>query len=468
MSPRRFLIFTVAAATSPFFSVLESGVDAQEARDLGSVRRSLEQAGVEIAFTYYGEVFANSSGGARQGVVYEGRLGTIIDADLEKLMGWSGARFHASTHQVHGRGLSENYVQNLMAVSGIEAPPTTRLFNLWVEQTLDKFTSVRIGQITAAQEFFVSQNANLFVNSTFGWPAITAQNLPSGGPSYPEATPGARLKVSPDDRFTFLTAIFNGDPAGPGPGNPVDRDPFGLAFRLRDPPFLIGEVAYAYNQTKRGHDTNPHQEGAAAPSANQANLGLPGTVKFGGWYHAERFADQRFDRQGFALADPLSSGQPRQHRGNWGLYAILDQMLWRAPDAIEDQGLSVFARGSGNPGDRNLIDLYVDAGLTYKGLIPGRPNDVAGAGFGLARISAQARASDRDVIAFSGVPMPIRDFEAVFEVTYQAQIAPNWSVQPTIQYIAHPGAHVPNPDDPGSGSAIANATVLGVRTVGKF
>jgi hypothetical protein len=62
--------------------------------------------------------------------------------------------------------------------------------------------------------------------------------------------------------------------------------------------------------------------------------------------------------------------------------------------------------------------------------MPGRPNDVAGAGFGLARISPQARASDRDVIAFSGAPMPIRDFEAVFEVTYQAQITPNWSVQP--------------------------------------
>jgi hypothetical protein len=49
-------------------------------------------------------------------------------------------------------------------------------------------TNLRLGQITVAQEFLVSQNANLFVNSTFGWPAVPAQDLPSSGPSYPQAT----------------------------------------------------------------------------------------------------------------------------------------------------------------------------------------------------------------------------------------------------------------------------------------
>jgi porin len=34
-----------------------------------------------------------------------------------------------------------------------------------------------VGQFIAAQEFFVSEYANLFVNSTFGWPAIDAQDL---------------------------------------------------------------------------------------------------------------------------------------------------------------------------------------------------------------------------------------------------------------------------------------------------
>jgi porin len=64
--------------------------------------------------------------------------------------------------------------------------------------------------------------------------------------------------------------------------------------------------------------------------------------------------------------------------------------------------------------------------------------------------------------------MPIRDFEAAVELTYQVQIAENWSVQPNIQYIVHPGGNVPDPLDPSGRSPIRNATVLGMRTMLKF
>src|SRR5215210_5253378 len=108
-----------------------------------------------------------------------------------------------------------------MTASGIEALPSTRLYELWLEQKFfNDRIAVRAGQLAADTEFLVSQQATLFVNATFGWPAITAANLPSGGPAYPLATPGVRLKVAPTDELSFLAAIFNGDPAGPGPGDP--------------------------------------------------------------------------------------------------------------------------------------------------------------------------------------------------------------------------------------------------------
>src|ERR1035438_10031162 len=44
-------------------------------------------------------------------------------------------------------------------------------------------------------------------------------------------------------------------------------------------------------------------------------------------------------------------------------------------------------------------------------------------------------------------PYPIRDQEVVFEMTYAAQIAPWWIVQPDLQYLVHPGGNVPNPND---------------------
>jgi Fe-Mn family superoxide dismutase len=184
------------------------------------------------------------------------------------------------------------------------------------------------------------------------------------------------LKISPNDQLSILAAVFNGDPAGPGPGDPQRRDPTGTSFRVNDPPLFIGEIDFAYNQDKTA-------------------VGLPGTVKLGGWYHFGRFADQRFSVEGLSLADPRSSGMPAQDRGNFGIYAIVDQMLWRVPGTT-DQGLGIFARASVSPSDRNLISAYFDGGATYKGLFPGRENDTLGVGFGLAKISSRAQALDRD------------------------------------------------------------------------
>src|ERR1700730_4990268 len=255
--------------------------------DPGGLRSRLEQAGLQFTFTYYGDAFGNPSGGATQDLGYDGRFGTIIDADLEKLVGWSGASFHASIHQIHGTQFSTVNLQNLALVSGVEAPPSTRLFNLWIEQKLGRETNLRLGQFSAAQEFLVSQNAALFVNSTFGWPLLPAQDLPSGGPAYPPATPGARLAWTPSSQLTLRAAIFNGDPAGPGAGNPVLRDPHGLAFRVNDPPLLIAELDYAYNQGKATPRENPNQEGAGprtrhAAEPPTARAGLPRTPQVAG------------------------------------------------------------------------------------------------------------------------------------------------------------------------------------------
>src|ERR1700694_1496396 len=128
--------------------------------DWGGFRSKLEQDGLKFTFTYYGDAFANPSGGVQQGFGYDSRFGTIIDADLDKLWGWSGATFHASIHQIHGTQFSATHLDNLMTVSGIEAPPSTRLFNLWIEQRFGNQVSLRLGQFTAAQEFLVSDHAH--------------------------------------------------------------------------------------------------------------------------------------------------------------------------------------------------------------------------------------------------------------------------------------------------------------------
>jgi porin len=436
--------------------------------DLWGARTSLEKAGITFSLTYIGEVLGNTSDGLRRGSIYEGRLDTQIDADLEKLLGWSGAAFHTNVYQIHGHGLSRYYLGNLMTASGIEALPSTRLYELWLEQKFfDDTVALRAGQLAADTEFLVSQYATLFVNATFGWPAITAADLPSGGPAYPLATPGIRLKVAPTDELSFLGAIFNGDPAGPArpfdDPEPQRRNRTGTNFRVQDPAFLIGEAAYTYHQGKEA-------------------AGLPGTIKLGAWAHlGRRFNDQRFDNTGLSLADPNASGVARLLRGNTGAYAVLDQMIYRVPGTA-DQGIGVFARVSGSPSDRNLISFYADGGMTFKGLIPNRGDDTFGVSVGYAGISDRARKRDRDARLFAaagavdpetgefnntGGALPVRSSEALIEVTYQAQIIPGWTVQPDVQYVFRPGGNIPNPRDP-NGTAIKNAAIFGLRTTVRY
>jgi porin len=227
-------------------------------------------------------------------------------------------------------------------------------------------------------------------------------------------------------------------------GDPQNRNRYGLNFRVQDPAFVITEGQYRYNQEK----------GAA---------GLAGTVKLGAWGHFGRFDDQRFDTSGLSLADPSSTGAPALHRGNLGVYAVIDQQIWRPPTGEADKGVGVFGRFSASPADRNLIDLYFDSGIVFAGLVPGRPDDVLSLGAAYARISDRARQLDADVAAFTGTGL-IRDFEAAFEANYQLQVLPGLQVDLDLQRIIHPGGNIAGP----SGEAIPDATVLTLHTSIKY
>lgn len=412
--------------------------------DPGGARSALEAKGFTYRLNYTGEVFGNVSGGAKRGSTYMGKLELELGTDLEKAFGWTGGSFHASLLQIHGKGISEKFTDNLMTVSNIDASPATRLFEIWLEQKLfDNKLSIRAGQLAADSEFFVSDYSGLFINSTFGWPAIMGLDLPNGGPAYPTATPGIRVKYDVTDSASLMVGLFNGDPIGPcARDNPQYCDRRGTSFRTSDGAFVIGEGQYKY---KIG-------DGA-----------LPGQIKLGGWYNSNRFDDQRFDNTGLSLANPDSSGDARKIRGNYGFYGILDQMVYRF-GTEGDHGIGLFTRLSAAPSDRNLANFYIDGGVTVKGLFDSRPNDQFGLGIGLTSISSRVRSFDQDTGYFNEAYMPRRDFEAVLELSYKAEIVPGWTVQPDIQYIFHPQGRVLDPNDASGQKVLKNAFVIGFRT----
>jgi porin len=126
----------------------------------------------------------------------------------------------------------------------------------------------------------------------------------------------------------------------------------------------------------------------------------------------------------------------------------------------------MFMRGGIQPTDRNLLSFHVDGGAGVKGLLPGRSEDLLTFGIAYRRISPSAVALDRDTLATSGAPYPIRNFEMQVELDYSAQIAPWWTLQMDLQHIRHPGGRVPDPVNPNL--VVKDALVVGVRNTLKF
>ncbi len=395
--------------------------------DWGGARTALKDRGIDVSMTYIGEVFDVLSGGLAQRASYQGRFDLTVDADLDKLLGWKGASASFTVFQIHSssRNVAEN-VGSIADPSNIDALQTTRLFSAWVQQNFfDDRVSIRVGQLGFDLESFTSATSGGLINGTFGWATVLAANMISGGPAYPLAAPGVRVAIKPTDDITLLGAILSGDPAGPNCNDlPQVCNRYGLTFSFSGGALLVGEMQYAVNQGKQA-------------------TGMPGVYKAGYWHETASFPDQQFPAV--------------MHEGNWGVYGVADQMVWRGASS----SLNLFLRAGMSPSDRNLISWYVDGGFGIKGPVTARPDDVLTFGVAYQKISPDAVAADRA----AGLAV-IRSNEVVFELSYQAQLAPWWVLQPDIQYIVHPGGNVPDPNNPLV--PVKNATVIGLRSTIKF
>jgi len=406
--------------------------------DMGGLRPWLGQYGVTFALTETSEYLYNTRGGLGTGGAYDGLTTATVQLDTQKAFGLPGGLFNISGLQIHGTNLSTRYLGTLNTASGIEAEGTTRLWEMWYQQSfLDKRVDVKVGQQSLDQEFMTSQYAALFVNTMFGWPGLPSYDMPSGGPAYPLAGLGARVRGQITPSLTALAGVYSGDPLGNDPNNIS-----GTNFNLHNGTLWIGELQYAINQPAEGEMvTEGHDK-------------LPGTYKIGIWYNNNLFDDQRYDNTGVPLGSSNTTGIPATHHGNYSIYAVADQMVWR-PDPDEPRSIGVFARVMGAPNAQNLVSYSANLGVVMKAPFAGRDNDSVGLGLAYIKVSSAARGFDED----SGfVP---RGSETALEATYQYQVNPWWQLQADAQYTFNAGAGQ-NPDNPTQ--ALRNTFVIGMRT----
>jgi porin len=418
--------------------------------DMGGLRPALAKYGVTLTILENVETFGNLSGGAKQSLEPKGLTTVTLEMDTEKAFGLKGGTLNVSGLQVYGGQLNEDNLLVLQTVSDIDAPEGFRLWELWYQQKFgDKF-DIKVGEQSLDEEFIIAPSGNsLFINGVSGWPGLPTVDLPGGGPVYPLAALGVRGRAQVTDGVTVLAGVFNGSPIPFDSPNTPTSNPHGVSFPLDVGTLAIAELQYAFGSSTSG-------------KAN-ADGPLPGNYKIGAWYNSYKFDDQQTDNMGLPLASPLSDGVPAAHHGDFSLYGVADQMVWRSKDNT-NRSLNVFVRPMFTPyQDRNLVSASINTGFALHAPLPTRDNDVFGIEMGTVWASSGASSFDRQMQLFQpSITTPIRASETFVEATYQFQVLPSWVIQPDLQYFINPGLSIANPDEPAQ--RIKNEFVVGLRT----
>jgi porin len=371
-------------------------------------RSVFSDSGFDFTATYTAQVWGNVVGGIEQNAAYFGLLQFGLDADLEKAIGWKGGSFNTTWVWLSGDQPTAQFVGANFAVSGIEAPADFRCLDLWIQQKLfsEKLT-LRAGMFNADRDFTVSEYANFFLNSGFGWPILYNGEL-GGPPAYPFAAPGVYAALEPTEGWILQAAVMQGDAY-------TDSANFHWNIDRMNGLLFLNEAIYTWSK---------------AP--------LPGTAKLGAL---------------FTTGYPDIPGETDTEA--WGgsfFYGIVDQALYNEAGSTPDnpQGLGWFARGGfAAPQRSSSLGMLVETGLVYAGPFPGRDDDSAGLGF------IWNQSSPQQASALEGSN---RGLEMIFEASYQWQLAPWCSVQPDLQYILQPNGS----------TAIPNALVLGISVAIEF
>jgi porin len=356
---------------------------------------------------YTGDYFANVRGGLRRDRTYMDNLDLTMTLDTGSAGLWEGGTFFVYALSNGGaERLSGSIVGDLQTVSNIEAPRTTRLYELWYEHVfLEDRLSVLAGLHDYNSEFAVTEYGGLYLNSSFGInPEIAGGARPS---IFPLTSPGLRVRIAPDEQWTFLLGVYDGDPGDPE----ISEHLPGSTFSSDQGAFIAAEAAHHFH-----YERNARR--------------YPVTSKIGLWVNTGKFED---------LIDTDEDGDPLQRRGNYGGYVIVDTLLYRE---IDEQGLGAFVQIGAAPGHLNEVDFYAGGGFNYQGLLPGRDRDELGVAVAYASISNELTGpGGRD------------NAETVLEITYRLVLTDHIAIQPDVQFVFNPGA------DP----AIEDAVVAGLR-----
>jgi len=384
----------------------------------GGVRTQFEEHGLEVGLfltTIWQRNFGEGLNTAGAGA-FTGSYDLELTLDLEGLVKLQGLQMYVLAEGSWNDGIDESDVSSLMGINedaaGDRAIDVTQL---WFQQNCwDDKVRIRVGK-TDLSGSFQCRHCDVAFDCT--WYAC-------------------------DETSQFLAGPLTGNPQIPFPDNGlgvalyVEPVPgFYLSAGVADADADARETGFRTTFSGPDHFTSVYEVGVVpdvpCPFTSQDLLGH---YAVGMWL--DGMPKQRIG------SDPVS-----HKRDDIGFYVTISQQLIKEPHADPDgeQGLGLFFRYGFAPQGTNEIEDFWSVGGQYKGLIPGRDDDVVGVGV------AQGILSDR--LDRTGV---VPQKETVYELYYNVQVCPSTNLSCGYQIVDNPGGL-------GGADRIGDANVLYVR-----
>jgi porin len=358
--------------------------------DWGGARRRLAEKGVTFDIDTIVDATKNLRGGLGTASSTWRRLTeATFTLDTKPTLGIEGGTFFFDFQNADGKNPSDELIGDVQGIDGIDGVPgaphqnRTQIAQLWYQQVaFDGVLRIKAGKVDANNEFDHSETAQEFLHQSTGSSA-TLFTLPT----YPDPATSLNIFVRPWKELQIGFGLYDGTYAnGVRTGSTGPR----TFFRSAEDLFLVSEVDCSWTAGKDA---------------------LAGRLGLGGWYSTNQFAR-------------LDGGRAT---GTGAPYVLLDQAVWRASpkDEKDTRGVGVFVMyGYADPAIL-IYDHNIGGGIAWTGPIPGRPDDVTGAGV--------------QAVHFSRSYHPRGEFEASYELFYRLQVTPWFAIKPDLQYIANTG-----------------------------
>lgn len=396
--------------------------------DWGGLRSKLLKHGVHILADVHEESAGNFRGGWKHGATDVGQVGVEVDIDWEKLTQnhfFKNFWLHSMIVNGHGRNLSTAYIHDsiggVQQIWGSRGNTVAHLVYLYGEQSLfHNHLDLSAGWIPPGSFFAASPLFCMYMNTGMCGNPAPGKYL-EGNRDWPSGNLSFIARVMP----TKETYIMAG------------------AFAVSPHAYNGGVSGWAWAQDGLGKFSTPVEVGWL-PQFGKHHL--QGHYKFGYDYDNSSYPDLYSNIYGQPWQlNPRT--QRRKHAGRGNMWFMADQMIMRNGPGPTN-GLIALAGWMWADGKTVAMSDHAWGGLIENGSIWGRPLDSVGILYQWFHMGRTSRRQQEIAKAYNlpymsnrwGPVWGIQSHENIYELFYNAHVAPGVSLQPDFQYINRPGA----------------------------